>query len=54
MSSLVSTAPRREDDDGVLDGTQSTGGPIAALVIALPISLLLWGIVFAALFTLIH
>ncbi len=54
MSSLASTAPRREDDDGVLDGTRSTGGPIAALVIALPISLLLWGIVFAALFTLIH
>ncbi len=52
MSSLASAAPRREDDDGALDGTQSSGGPIAALLIALPISVLLWGIVFAILFTL--
>ncbi len=48
MYSIVSNAPHREDDD------ISSGGPIAALVIAVPISVLLWGLVFAILFTLIH
>ncbi len=48
MSSLVSPAPRRDEDE------VSTGGPIAALVIAIPISVLLWGIVIAVLFALIH
>ncbi len=54
MSSLVTIAPRIDDDDSSLDETQSTGGPIAALVIAVPVSVFLWGIVFAILFTLIH
>ncbi len=48
MSSMASTAPRSDDDEN------STGGPIAALVIAVPISVLLWGIVFTVLFALIR
>ncbi len=40
MASLAYPAPRNEDDE------TATGGPIAALVIAVPISLILWGMVF--------
>ncbi len=46
MAFLSSTAPRHDDEES------STGGPIAALVIAVPISLLLWGIVVVVLFNL--
>ena len=48
MASLVYPAPRNDDDE------TSTGGPIAALVIAVPISLILWGIVFLLAFKLIY
>ncbi len=44
MASLAHTAPRRDDEE------ETTGGsPITALVIAVPLSLLLWGIVFLVL-----
>ena len=48
MASLVYTASRSDDLE------TSTGGPIAALVIAVPVSLILWGIVFLIVFELIH
>ncbi len=48
MSCLASTTPHKEDDE------RSTGGPIAALIIAVPVSVLLWAIVFVVLFNLIH
>ncbi len=49
MASLVYPAPRGDDDE-----TSKTGGPIAALVIAVPISLIWWGIVILVLFRLVH
>ncbi len=48
MASRIITAPRKEDEE------TSTGGPIGALVIAIPISLLLWGVVLVVLFHLVH
>ena len=44
MSVISGAAPRPEDEE------ESTGGPIGALVIAVPISLLLWGAVMFVLF----
>ncbi len=48
MASLSTAAPRRDEEEN------STGGPIAALVIAVPISLVLWGVVMFVLVNLIH
>ncbi len=48
MASLAYPAPRNDDQE------TSTGGPIAALVIAVPVSLILWGIVFLIAFKLTH
>jgi hypothetical protein len=48
MASRVYPAPRGDDDETF------TGGPIAALVIAVPVSLILWGIVFLVLFNLVR
>ncbi len=47
MSSLSSAAPRHDDEES------SRGGPIAGLVVAVPISLMLWGVVMFVLFNLI-
>ncbi len=47
MASISSTAPRHDDDEN------SRGGPIAGLVVAVPISLMLWGVVMFVLFNLI-
>ncbi len=47
MSSLSSTAPRHDDEES------SRGGPIAGLVVAVPISLLLWGVVMFVLFNIL-
>lgn len=44
MATLLSTMPKPEDDE-------PHGGPIGALLIAIPISLLLWG---AAVFALLN
>jgi hypothetical protein len=48
MTPLVSTAPRTDEEE------TSTGGPIGALIIAIPISLALWGIVVFVLLNLVH
>ncbi len=47
MSFLASTAPHKEDEE-------TRGGPIGGLVIAVPASLLLWGIMFFVLLNLIR
>ncbi len=48
MASLASSAPRKDDEE------HSTGGPIGALVIAVPVSLVLWGALFVVIFNLVH
>ncbi len=48
MAYITKRAPRVEDEE------IPTGGPIAALVVAIPISLLLWGVVMYVLFNLIR
>ncbi len=47
MSYLSSTAPRHDEEEN------SRGGPIAGLVVAIPISLMLWGVVMFVLFNLL-
>ncbi len=48
MASLSSTIIQHDDEES------SRGGPIAGLVVAVPVSLLLWGIVMFVLFNLIR
>ncbi len=48
MTSFVSSAVRTDEEES------STGGPIGALVIAIPISLALWGVVVFILLNLVH
>ncbi len=49
MASLATTARRREEEE-----EPSNGGPISALVIAVPVSLAIWGALFFVIFNLIH
>lgn len=46
--SLSSTAPKHDDDE------VGRGGPIAGLVVAIPISLFLWTVVMVVLFNILH
>ncbi len=55
MASLISTVqPKEETAKFQEDEETATGGPIGALVIAIPISLILWGTIFFVIFNLVH
>ena len=48
MASFASTALRTDNEES------STGGPIGALLIAIPVSLVLWGAAVFVLLNLVH
>ena len=55
MASIISTIePREETASFAEDEENGRGGPIGALVIAIPVSLLLWGLIFFVVFSLVH